>query len=136
MKYIYTIIFAAFLALNGQTLEQIKKQLKDASISPDQAKQIAKDRGMTDQQIEAEAQARGINLDEAGDGSTSQQTTDPQIEPVLDESAVLESLESETTAEEELVLESTALANYTLAWVSLIRELKRMAFMQISITRF
>ena len=94
MKNIYTIIFATFLILNAQTAEQIKKQLKDAGVTPDQAKQMAKDRGMTDQQIEAEAQARGINLDEAGDGSASQQTTNPTIEPVLDESAVLESTNS------------------------------------------
>ncbi|SVA58642.1 uncharacterized protein METZ01_LOCUS111496, partial [marine metagenome] len=114
MKTIFTIIITTCMALNAQTAEQIKKQLQDAGVTPDQAKQMAKDRGMTDQQIEAEAQARGINLDEAGDGSTSQQTTDPQIEPVLDESAVLEPPESETTAEEELdveqelVLETTA----------------------------
>ena len=105
MNNIYTIIFTAFLVLNAQTAEQIKKQLKDAGVTPDQAKQMAKDRGMTDQQIEAEAQARGINLDEAGDGFTSQQTTDPPTEPVLDESAVLEPPESETTTEEELDVE-------------------------------
>ena len=69
---------------------------------------MAKDRGMTDQQIEAEAQARGINLDEAGDGSTTQQMTDPQIEPVLDESVILDPPDSEMTTEEELVLETTA----------------------------
>jgi protein involved in polysaccharide export with SLBB domain len=106
MKYIYTIIFATFLALNAQTTEQIKKQLKDAGVTPDQAKQMAKDRGMTDQQIEAEAQARGINLDAAGDDTESQVTTDPQIEPVLYESPVLEPPDSETTAEEKLVLKT------------------------------
>ena len=102
MKNIYTIIFATFLVLNAQTAEQIKKQIKDAGITPDQANQMAKDRGMTDQQIEAEAQARGINLDAAGDGAGSQGTKDLQIEPVLDESVILEPPESETTAEEEL----------------------------------
>jgi protein involved in polysaccharide export with SLBB domain len=114
MKKIYTIIFTTFLVLNAQTAEQIKKQIKDAGVTPDQANQMAKDRGMTDQQIEAEAQARGINLDAAGDGAGSQGTKDLQIEPVLDESAILEPPESETTAEEELdveeelVLETTA----------------------------
>ena len=102
MKKVFAVIITIFLVLNAQTAEQIKKQLQGAGVTPDQAMQMAKDRGMTDQQIEAEAQARGINLDEAGDGSTSQQTTDPQIEPVLDESAVLELPESETSAEEEL----------------------------------
>ena len=62
MKYIYTIIFTTFLALNAQTAEQIKKQLKDTGITPDQAKRMGKDRGMTDQQIESEAQARGIEI--------------------------------------------------------------------------
>ena len=114
MKKVFAVIITIFLVLNAQTAEQIKKQLQDTGVTPDQAKQMAKDRGMTDQQIEAEAQARGINLDAVGDGTGSQVTTDLQIEPVLDESAVLELPESETTAEEELdveeelVLETTA----------------------------
>jgi len=114
MKTIFSIIIITCMALNAQTTEQIKKQLQDAGVTPDRAKQMAKDRGMTDQQIEAEAQVRGINLDAAGYDTESQVTTDPQIEPVLDESAVLELPESETTAEEELdveeelVLETTA----------------------------
>ena len=102
MNKIYTIIFTTFLALNAQTAEQIKKQLKDAGVTPDQVKQMAKDRGMTDQQIEKETQDRGINLNQLGDGSTPQQITDSPIELVIDESAVLEPPESETTAEEEL----------------------------------
>ena len=102
MNNIYTIIFTAFLVLNAQTVEQIKKQIKDAGVTLDQSKQMAKDRGMTDQQIEAEAPARGINLDEAGDGSAPQQTTDSPIAPILDESAVMDPSESETNAEEEM----------------------------------
>ena len=114
MKKVFAVIITICLVLNAQTDEQIKKQLQGVGVTPDQAKQMAKDRGMTDQQIEAEAQAQGINLDEAADGSTFQPITDPQIEPVLDESAVLETPELETTAEEELdveeelVLETTA----------------------------
>ena len=83
MKKVFAVIITIFLVLNAQTAEQIKKQLQDVGITPDQAKQMAKDRGMTDQQIEAEAQARVVNLDETSDGSASQQTTDPQIETFL-----------------------------------------------------
>ena len=37
MKNIFIIIFAIFQVLNAQTNEQIKKQLKDAGITLDQA---------------------------------------------------------------------------------------------------
>ena len=53
------------MALNAQTVEQIKKQIKDAGVTIDQAKQMARDQGYTDSQIEAEARARGIDLDGA-----------------------------------------------------------------------
>ena len=110
MKKVFAVIITIFLALSAQTAEQIKKQLKDVGVTSDQAMQMAKDRGMTDQQIESEAQDRGINLDEVGDGSKPQQTTDPQIDPVLDESAVLELPKSETTAEDEINEEKEELA--------------------------
>ena len=54
MKKVFAVIITIFLVLNAQTAEQIKKQLQDASVTPDQAKQMARDRGMTDQQIESE----------------------------------------------------------------------------------
>ena len=41
MKTIFTIIIATFLALNAQTAAQIKKQLNDAGVTQDQAKQMA-----------------------------------------------------------------------------------------------
>ena len=62
MKYIYTIIFAAFLALNAQTAEQIKKQLQDAGVTPDQAKKMANERGISNEQIQLEAQSRDIDI--------------------------------------------------------------------------
>ena len=45
MKTIFTIIITTFMALNAQTAEQIKKQLQDTGITPDQAKQMARDQG-------------------------------------------------------------------------------------------
>ena len=62
MKYIYTIIFTTFLALNAQTAGQIKKQLNGAGITPDQAKQMARDQGYSDTQIEAEVRAQGLDV--------------------------------------------------------------------------
>ena len=62
MKNIYTIIFTAFLVLNAQTAKQIKKQLNDAGITPDQAKQMARDQGYSDTQIETEVRAQGLDV--------------------------------------------------------------------------
>jgi len=62
MKNIY-IIITAFLSLNAQSNEQIKKQLNDAGVTPDQVKQMAREQGYTDTQIEAEARSRGIDMD-------------------------------------------------------------------------
>ena len=47
MKNIFAVIITIFLALSAQTAEQIKKQIKDPGVTPDQVKQMAKDRGMT-----------------------------------------------------------------------------------------
>ena len=80
MKNIYTIIFAAFLALNAQTAEQVKKQLKDAGVTPDQTKQMAKDRGMTDQPIEAEGQVRGIEIETATSDESAIKTSDIDLD--------------------------------------------------------
>ena len=88
MKYIYTIIFTTFLALNAQTAGQIKKQLNDAGITPEQAKQMARDQGYTDTQIEVETRARGIDID----GESAEPETQPvgnlQGELGADESTV------------------------------------------------
>ena len=62
MKTIFYIIITCF-SLNAQTTDQIKKQLSGIGVTPDQAKQMARDKGYTDVQIEAEARQRNINLD-------------------------------------------------------------------------
>ncbi|MBL52205.1 MAG: hypothetical protein CMG57_09650 [Candidatus Marinimicrobia bacterium] len=59
--YILTI----FTLLNGQSAAQIKKQIKNAGLTIDQAKQIANDQGYSDDQLQLEAQSRGIELDQS-----------------------------------------------------------------------
>ena len=66
MKNVFSVIILLFVFINAQTAKQIKQQLQNAGITPETAKQIAKDQGLTEQQIEAETQMRGINLDETG----------------------------------------------------------------------
>ena len=63
MKPIFTYIITICLALSAQNAEQIKKQLKNAGIKPEQARQMAKDQGYTDKQIETEARYRDIDID-------------------------------------------------------------------------
>ena len=86
MKYIYTIIFTTFIALNAQTVGQIKKQLNDAGITPDQAKQMARDKGYTDTQLEAEIRTRGIDKD--------RESVEPEVQPVGNLEGQLESDDS------------------------------------------
>ena len=88
MKYIYTIIFTTILALNAQTAGQIKKQLNDAGITPDQAKQMARDQGYSDAQIEAEARARDIDIDATETKSYILPVGNPQVKLSLDKTTL------------------------------------------------
>jgi len=113
MKNLFVIFITIILALNAQTNNQIKKQLKDSNISPEQAKKMAKDRGYTDQQIKSEAETRGIKIDNEGNGSDFLEMTDTQIKPPIDGSTAMEIPESKTienevleVVENELVLET------------------------------
>ena len=63
MYNIFTIILFSSFILFGQSVDQIKEQIKSSGITPEQAKQMAKDRGYSDGQIEAEARSRGIIID-------------------------------------------------------------------------
>ena len=63
MKTIFTIIITTCMALNAQTAEQIKKQIKDVGVTPDQAKRISKVQEMTDQQIESATKSSDIDPD-------------------------------------------------------------------------
>ena len=96
MKNLFVIFITIILALNAQTNNQIKKQLKDSNISPEQAKKMAKDRGYTDQQIKSEAETRGIKIDNEGNGSDFLEMTDTQIKPPIDGSTAMEIPESKT----------------------------------------
>ena len=86
MKTIFTIIITC-MALNAQTADQIKKQLQDVGVTPEEAKQMARDQGYTDSQIEAEARARGIDLDGAATKADIQIVGDLHGELGADESS-------------------------------------------------
>ena len=59
MKVILILILTNFIIIRAQTLDNIKDQLNNAGLTPDQAKQIAKDRGYSDEMIESEIRRRG-----------------------------------------------------------------------------
>ena len=63
MKVFYLLVIIIFSNIHAQTIDQIKKQLKDSGISNKEAKQIARDKGFSDNQIEDEIQSRKIELD-------------------------------------------------------------------------
>ena len=66
MNNMFIILFTTFVVLNAQTTGQIKEQLKNSGFSPEQAKQMAKDRGITNPQIEGESKTSGIDLETTG----------------------------------------------------------------------
>jgi len=57
------LIIINFSLLFGQTKDQIKQQIKNLDLTVEQAKQIAKDQGYSNEQIELEAVTRGVDLD-------------------------------------------------------------------------
>ena len=60
MKIRYALIVINFMIIYAQDINQIKKQIEAAGISNEQAKQIAKDKGFTDEQIDNELRSRGL----------------------------------------------------------------------------
>ena len=62
MLLIVFILNAQFIELHAQSAEKIKNQLKNAGLSIEQAKKIARDKGYSDSQIESEAELRGIDI--------------------------------------------------------------------------
>ena len=67
------------LILNAQTIDQIKKQMKDAGISRENAIQTARDKGFSDNKIEEEARSRGIDIGgamQSDNGQLKDQNTD------------------------------------------------------------
>ena len=51
------------MILNAQTIDQVKKQLKDKSISQDDVRKIVRDKGLSDKEIEIEQRSIGIDSD-------------------------------------------------------------------------
>ena len=66
MNNMFIILFTTFVVLSAQTTGQIKEQLKNSGFAPDQAKQMAKDRGITNLQIEGESKTSDIDLETTG----------------------------------------------------------------------
>ena len=58
MKIIYIVFLNFIFLLNAQTSKEVSKQLKSAGLTKNQAKQMAKDRGLSDKQIELEIQSK------------------------------------------------------------------------------
>ena len=80
MKKVFAIIIAIFLALNAQTSKQVKQRLNAAGVNPEQAKQMAKDLGITDRQVESAKQTSDIDLDNQVGEETPSKTTLEVIE--------------------------------------------------------
>ena len=62
MKNFSILICINIFFLYSQNIDQIKRQLRDSGISPDQARQILIDQGYTEDQIRTEARMRDINI--------------------------------------------------------------------------
>ena len=77
MKHYFSIILLLFFFgfVSAQSPSQIKKQLKDAGITSDQAKQMARDQGYNNSQIESEIKSLNIN-----EGSTPDNSTNPSTD--------------------------------------------------------
>ena len=62
MKNFCTLFLFIIMRLYAQDIDHIKKKLNEVGLSPEQAKQMAKQKGYSNSQIENEAKSRGINL--------------------------------------------------------------------------
>ena len=62
MRILFYFIIINFVVLSAQTVDQVKRQLESKGINLEQAKQIARDKGISDSQIEIEAKKRGVEL--------------------------------------------------------------------------
>ena len=62
MKKVILIYLLNTFVLNAQGADQIKKQINEAGLTIDQAKQIANDRGYSRDQIELEAKVQDVSL--------------------------------------------------------------------------
>ncbi len=97
MKKSILLLLMATVLLLGQSTKELKKKAKEAGITTEaQARELAKQSGMTDAQIEAEMQKRGLTP-----GGEEAASETPQVEPVeaLPDEAVVET----TTPEDEAV---------------------------------
>ena len=109
MKKSLLFLLMTTVLLLGQSTADLKKAAKKAGITTEaQARELAKQRGMTDAQIEAEMQERGLTP-----GGEEAATEKPQVEPVeaLPGEAVVEpgEEEAEATVEELVILEEDGL---------------------------
>ena len=75
MKNIFIIILATSLSLNAQNENKTKPQPKDIGKTSEQAKEMAKDIGISDQQIESAMETSDTDLDNQVVEETPFQTT-------------------------------------------------------------
>ena len=80
MNNMFIILFTTFVVLNAQTTGQIKEQLKNSGTALDQAKQMAKDRGITNQQIDGKSKTSSIDQETRGTEEKPSQNTFEIIE--------------------------------------------------------
>ncbi|MDP6568924.1 MAG: SLBB domain-containing protein, partial [Candidatus Marinimicrobia bacterium] len=96
MKKSILLLLMATVLLLGQSTEELKKAAKKAGITTEaQARELAKQRGMTDAQIDAEMKERGLT---PGEEAAAEK---PQVEPV--EAPPSEAVVETTTPEDEAV---------------------------------
>ena len=95
------LLFSVLCNVSGQSTAELKKKAQEMGIAPTQAKEIAKQRGMTDAQIQAELKKRGVSADSELGGLTSQEETSADGSTELTEESVVDS-----PAEDEIEPES------------------------------
>ena len=76
-KILFIYLFLTFLI--GQNINQIKNQIKDAGYTIEQARQIAKDRGLSENQIDSKSSLFITNKDDVDRSETSNPTNDNNI---------------------------------------------------------
>ena len=97
MKKSILLLLMTTVLLLGQSTEELKKKAKQAGITTEaQARELAKQSGMTDAQIEAEMQKRSLTP-----GGEEGAAETPQVEPV--EAPPGEAVVETTTPEDEAV---------------------------------
>ena len=111
MKKSILFLLMTTVLLLGQSTADLKKAAKKAGITTEaQARELAKQRGMTDAQIDAEIKERGLTP-----GGEESAIETPQVEPV--EAPPAEAVVETATPEDEAAGEERA----TLLWLRCLR---------------